>query len=256
MRDWIWIKDRESRIREFFGLSPESELITPEATAAFDVPEHIAEHLSRFNIEWHIIPSETAVHIDTDDYHARLYPMFFRDLKRRDYQGTSSYRAIMSGHNRHQGRIIGVETTAKPHYLPGNRQFYGTLYGFEPAADPFAPYFGESKFTSSTRYGHNYTSLRRFVNLVTEDWKASGLMPKGYRLTICPPVIFNLIGTIFHREWSETESQELGFYRDEHGSAKCYAVGSNAPGDFSFIHEIETNSDWALLGFRTALVPE
>lgn len=81
-------------------------------------------------------------------------------------------------------------------------------------------------------------------------------MPQRYRLTICPPVIFNLIGTIFHREWSDTESQELGFYRDEDGSAKCYAVGSNAPGDFSFIHEIETDSDWELLGFRTALIPE
>ena len=81
-------------------------------------------------------------------------------------------------------------------------------------------------------------------------------MPDGYRLTICPPVIFNLIGTIFHPEWSRTESLELGFYRDENTNAKCYAVGSNAPEDFSYIHEIETESDWALLGFRTALVPE
>jgi hypothetical protein len=81
-------------------------------------------------------------------------------------------------------------------------------------------------------------------------------MPPGYRLTICPPVVFNLVGTIFHPEWSETESLELGFYRDENNNAKCYAVGSNAPGDFSYIHEIETESDWALLGFRTALVPE
>ena len=81
-------------------------------------------------------------------------------------------------------------------------------------------------------------------------------MPQGYRLTVCPPVVFNLVGTIFHPEWSRTESLELGFYRDENGNAKCYAVGSNAPGDFSYIHEIETESDWALLGFRTALVPE
>ncbi len=42
----------------------------------------------------------------------------------------------------------------------------------------------------------------------------------------------------------------------ESGNANCYAVGSNAPGDFSYIHEIETSADWALLGFRTALVPE
>ncbi len=60
---------------------------------------------------------------------------------------------------------------------------------------------------------------------------------------------------IRHREWSLTESLELGFYRDEKGNAKCYAVGSNAPNDFSYISEIETASDWTYLGFRTALVP-
>lgn len=256
MQDWIWMKERESKLREFFGLARGTELIAPETTAAFDVPEQIAAHLARFNIEWHIIPSEAAVHIDTDDYRTRLYPMLMQDLKGYEYRKTSSYNAIMSGHNRHQGRIIGVETTPKPRYLPGNRQFYGTPYGFEPAADPFAPYFGQAKLASGTRYGHNYTSLRNFINIVNADWTTRALMPPGYRLTICPPVVFNLIGAVFHREWSETESQELGFYRDEHGSAKCYAVGSNAPGDFSYIHEIETNSDWALLGFRTALVPE
>jgi hypothetical protein len=256
MHDWIWIQQRESRLREFFALAPDTELIAPAVTAAFDVPEHIAEHLARFNIEWHIIPSEAAVHIDTDDYRARLYPMLKYDLTGYEYRKTSSYHAIMNGHSRHQGRIIGVETTPKPRYLPGNRQFYGTPYGFEPAADPFAPYFGPAKMLSGTRYGHNYTSLRNLINIVNDDWQARGVMPPGYRLTICPPVIFNLIGTVFHREWSETESQELGFYRDEHGSAKCYAIGSNAPGDFSFIHEIETDSDWALLGFRMALVPQ
>jgi putative ATPase len=44
-------------------------------------------------------------------------------------------------------------------------------------------------------------------------------------------------------------------YRDENGNAKCYAVGSNAPDDFSYIQEVETEADWTLLGFRTALVP-
>ncbi|MFN0088147.1 MAG: hypothetical protein ACKVX9_22345 [Blastocatellia bacterium] len=255
MNDWIWIKERESRLREFFGLAPETELIAPEAIAAFEVSAPIAAHLARFNIEWHIIPSEAAVHIDTDDYRARLYPMLMQDLKGHEYRKTSSYNAIMDGHRLHQGRIVGVETTPKPRYLPGNRQFYGTPYGFEPAADPFAPYLERAGLISDTRYGHNYAALRGFVNLVTDDWKARSLMPAGYRLTICPPVLFNLIGAVFHREWSMTESRELGFYRDEDGSAKCYAVGSNAPGDFSFIHEIETDSDWALLGFRTALVP-
>jgi hypothetical protein len=186
----------------------------------------------------------------------QLYPAINFDQTNRDYQKSSSYRAIMEGHKRHQGQIIGVETTIKPKYLPGNRQFYGTQYGFEAKADPFAAYLGRAKITSGTRYSHSYASLRSFVNLVTQEWQERDLLPKGYRLTICPPVVFNLVGNVFHKEWSQTESLELGFYRDEHGNAKCYAVGSNAPDDFSYIHEIETTADWDLLGFRTALVPE
>jgi hypothetical protein len=251
-----WIDARQNKAREFFGLAAESELISPETIKSFSVAPNVAAHLQKFNIEWHVIPSAAAVPIDTDDYRARLYPMLKFDASNRDYQKTSSYRAIMDGHERHQNRIIGVETTQKPKYLPGNRQFYGTAYGFEPRADPFAAYFGQAKMMSGTRFAHNYRSLRTMVNFITEDWKQRGLMPPGYRLTICPPVVFNLIGTIFHKEWSQTESLELGFYRDENNNAKCYAVGSNAPGDFSYIHEIEAESDWALLGFRTALVSE
>lgn len=249
------LEEKESKLREFFGLGAETELISREA-AALDIAPNVAEHLQRFNIEWHVIPSAKAVSIDTDDYHRRLYPSLKFDRGNRDYQKTASYRAIMEGHERHQGRVVGVETTMKPIYLPENRQFYGTHYGFEAKADPFSVYFGQARIMSGTRFAHNYRSLRSMVNLITEDWSKRGLMPKGYRLTICPPVVFNLVGTIFHPEWSQTESLELGFYRDEHNNAKCYAVGSNAPGDFSYIHEIETESDWALLGFRCALVPE
>ena len=251
-----WIKEKENKLRDFFELGAGSELISRKTAEQFNVSPQIAEHLRRHNIEWHIVPSALAVPIDTDDYRGRLYPNLKFDATNRDYQKTASYRAIMSGHERHQGRIIGVETTVKPKYLPGNRQFYGTTYGFEPRADPFAAYFGQARMMSGTRYAHSYTSLRNLVNLITEDWTRRGLMPNGYRLTICPPVVFNLVGTIFHPEWSQTESLELGFYRDENGNAKCYSVGSNAPGDFSYIHEIETTADWALLGFRTALVPE
>jgi hypothetical protein len=251
-----WIADREDKLREFFNLDSKTELIAPAIADAFDVPAPVAAHLERFNIEWHIIPSAESLPIDTPDYRARLYPGIKLDAANREYKKTSSYQAVMSGHERHQGRIIGVETTIKPKYLPGNRQFYGTAYGFETKADPLAAYLGRANFTSGTRFSHNYTSLRDFVNIVTADWKARGLMPDGYRLSICPPVVFNLVGSVFHREWSQTESLELGFYRDEHGNAKCYAVGSNSPGDFSYIHEIETTSDWALLGFRTVLVPE
>ncbi len=103
--------------------------------------ELVAAHLARFNIEWHIIPAERAVEIDTDEYRARLYSMIKRKLKPHEYQKTSHYRALMHGHQRHQGRIVGVETTPKPRYLPGNRQHYGTPYGFDDFADPLTPYF-------------------------------------------------------------------------------------------------------------------
>ena len=248
--------EKQSRLREFFGLEENAVLLPPANLESLQISPKAAEHLRRHNIEWHIIPSAEAVHIDTDDYRRRLYPMLRFDAVSRDYQKTESYHAIMNGHEKHQGRIIGVETTIKPKYLPGNRQFYGTVYGFEPQADPFAPYFGDAKLMSGTRFSHNYGSLRNLVNLMTKDWIDRGLMPQGYRLTICPPVVYNLIGTVFHREWSHTESLELGFYRDRAGNAKCYAVGSNAPDDFSYLKEVESDSDWNLLGFRIALVPE
>lgn len=256
-----WIAEREQKLREFFGLNPATKLITPQMAEDFDVPASIAAHLTRFNFEWHIIPSEQAVSIETDAYRMRLYPMVKPDPQPYDYRKTSSYQAVISGHSRHQGRIIGIETTRKPRYLPGNRQFYGTPYGFDERLDPFAQYFGRTTFLTGsrsvgTRYGHNYVSLRQLVNLINEEWRAQSMMPPGFRLTVCPPVVFNLIGTIFHPEWSDTETLEIGFYRDPKDNAKCYAVGSNAPGDYSYIREIETDTDWTLLGFRMALVPE
>jgi hypothetical protein len=182
--------------------------------------------------------------------------MCARNFAKQGTHNQSCRAALVRGHSRHQGRIIGVEITQKPKYLPGNRQSYGTPYGFDSTADPFAQYLGRAGFLTGTRFAHNYASLRELVNIINDAWRKLSLLPRGYRLTICPPAVFNLIGTVFHREWSETESLELGFYRDDHGNAKCYAVGPNAPGDFSYIHEIETDSDWTLLGFRTALVPE
>ncbi|MBD0325690.1 MAG: hypothetical protein ICV68_04630, partial [Pyrinomonadaceae bacterium] len=143
-----------------------------------------------------------------------------------------------------------------PRYLPDNRQFYGTPYGHDASADPFAPYMGQAGMMNGTRYSHNYLSLRAFISVVNDDWRARRLLPAGYRATVCPPAVFNLIGTIFHPEWSETETLELGFYRDPAGNATCYMVGSNAPNDFSYIDEIEGEGDWSLAGFRLALVPE
>lgn len=248
------LEEKAEKIRETFALKPKAELLAPDAEK-FELSPQLAEHLAYFNIEWHIIPSKDAAPLD-DAYMKRFYQMAARDFTHAREHGPSYREALTTGHQKHQGRIIGVETTTKPRYLPGNRQFYGTPYGFNASADPFAPYLGRAGMTNATRYAHNYLSLREFLRVTNEDWRRRNLLPKGYRLTVCPPAIFNFVGAIFHTEWSETETLELGFYRDEEGNATCFAVGSNAPGDFSYISEIELETDWTLLGFRTALVPE
>lgn len=249
------LEERADGLREFFELAQDSELIEADMLAQFDQGAETAEGLRHFNIEWHIIPSAETVPVD-DSYLSRLYPLAPRDFAKAHEHGPSYRDRLVMGHRQHQGRIIGVESTQKPRYLPGNRQFYGSLYGQDATADPFAPYMGRSGMMNGTRYAHNYLSLRTFLNVVNEDWRARSLLPAGYRATVCPPAIFNLVGTIFHPGWSETETLELGFYRDEQGNATCYAVGSNAPRDFSYINEVEGESDWSLMGFRLALVPE
>lgn len=249
-----WMEERISRLREFFGLSHDTKLLAAEATEP-ELSREVSKQWAFFNMEWHIIPSAEAVPMD-EEYMRRFYaqaPRGFADPR----EHSPGYMDILiNGHRKHQGQIIGVETTQKPRYLPGNRQFYGTPYGFDATRDPFTFYLGRANITNGTRFDHNYLSLKELLTVVNEDWRARRLLPRGYRLTICPPAVFNLIGTIFHPEWSETESLELGFYRDAAGNATCYGVGSNAPGDFSYINEVELETDWTLLGFRTALVPE
>jgi hypothetical protein len=249
-----WMDEEVSRLREVFKLSSETNLLAPDAIKP-EVTEEVAEQFAFFNIEWHVIPSAEAVPMN-DEYLHRFYAQAPRGFAEPREHALSYRDVLIRGHNKHQGQVVGVETTQKPRYLPGNRQFYGTFYGFDATRDPFNFYLGRANMTNGTRYDHNYLSLRAFVTVVSEDWRARRLLPKGYRLTICPPAVFNLVGTIFHAEWSETESLELGFYRDEAGNATCYGVGSNAPGDFSYISEVELETDWTLLGFRLALVPE
>jgi hypothetical protein len=248
-------EERKRKLREFFKLGGNSELTAVSPDHEFDLTPEVTQGLRHFNIEWHIIPSDEAVPLN-DAYFARLYPTASRDFSHPREHGPSYRERLIAGHRAHQGRIIGVERTMKPRYLPGNRQFYGTRYGFDATADPFAIYMGPAGMMNGTRYAHNYLSLRAFIGVVTEDWRAKSLLPAGYRVTVCPPAVFNLIGTVFHPEWSDTETIELGFYRDESGNATCYAVGANGPGDFSYINEIEGESDWSLTGFRVALLPE
>jgi hypothetical protein len=248
------IEESAGRLREYFELKTDAELIAPDE-AGFELTKEADAALAHFNIEWYVMPSAAAVPFD-DAYAARLYPMAPRDFTKEREHSPSYQEQLVKGHELHQGRVIGVETTAKPRYLPGNRQFYGTPYGHDASADPFAAYMGRAGMMNGTRYDHNYLSLREFIRVVNQDWRSRALLPKGYRVTVCPPVVFNLVGTIFHHEWSETETLELGFYRDEQGNATCYAVGSNALNDFSYVSEVEGESEWSLMGFRVALVPE
>jgi hypothetical protein len=248
------LEEREARLREALDLGDDAPLLADGARERASRLEP-SEHLDYFNVEWHVVPSAEALPFD-DSYVERFYPTAPRDFAHERLHAPSYRDAIAAGHRKHQGQLIGVETTTKPRYLPGNRQFYGTPYGFDATADPFAVYLGRAGMTNATRYAHNYLSLREFVRVVNEDWRARGILPSGYRLTVCPPAVLNLVGNLFHPEWSETETLELGFYRDDEGNATCYAVGSNAPGDFSYVSEIELETDWTLLGFRTALVPD
>ena len=249
-----WTRERADKISEFFGLGADAGLLTPGA-AEPKMNDEMDEGLDHFQIEWHVIPRAEILTLD-DSYFSRLYTHAPRDFTRAREHKPSYRDVLVKGHERHQGRVVGVEATRKPRYLPENRQFYGTAYGHDPTADPFAAYMGRAGMVNGTRYAHNYLSLREFVRVVNEDWRARGLLPEGYRATVCPPAVFNLIGTVFHPEWSETETLELGFYRDREGNATCYAVGSNGPGDFSFITEVEGEADWSLAGFRVALLPE
>lgn len=241
------LDDQIEKLNDFFG-SP-NRIAMPES----DLASAVNEGLAAFNIEWHFIPSAADVSLD-DAYLGRLYQNAPDDFKSKREHGLSYWDEIKRGHLRHQGQLVGIETTQKPRYLPGNRQFYGTEYGHDPSKDPFAVYMGRAGMMNGTRYAHNYLSLREFISVVNEDWRARRLLPDGFRVTVCPPAVFNLVGTIFHPEWSATETLELGFYRDEQGNATCYAVGSNGPGDFSYINEIEGEGDWSLTGFRVALV--
>jgi hypothetical protein len=249
-----WTEERVKRLAEFFDLGANAESLAMDA-ARFELRPEVVEGLRPFNIEWHIIPSEESLPLD-DAYFARLYPAAPRDFTEAREHGPSYRDELVKGHRKHQGSVIGVETTVKPRYLPENRQFYGSLYGHDASADPLAPYMGRAGLMNGTRYAHNYLSLREFIRVVNEDWRARSIMPVNYRATVCPPAVFNLVGTLFHPEWSATETLELGFYRDDQGNATCYAVGSNAPNDFSHINEVEGEAEWSLMGFRLALVPE
>lgn len=248
-----WIEDRAARYADFLGL-PKSAALIPGAAQNFQINAQIAENLKKFNIEWHFIPSNEVLPLN-ESYLTKFYPTAHRLKHRASSHDHSVLFHLKNGHHRQQGFVVGIETTQKPLYLPRNRQFYGTAYGHDSSADPLAEYFGQAGITTGTRFEQNYLTLRRFFGILNEDWKNKNLLPEGYRVTVCPPGIFNLIGTVFHPEWSDTPSLELGFYRDERGNASCFAVGANSPGDFSYVDVVE-GEEWTLTGFRIALLPD
>lgn len=247
------IEERAEKYAEFFSLNP-SELLT-EKISGFEISPEISEKLQRFNIEWHFVPSAESLPFD-EKYVRRMYPTASREFTRSRNNGLSIFQHISRGHKRQQGYVVGIETTQKPVYLPKNRQFYGTHFGHDPFRDPFADYMGMAEMTNGTRFDHNYLLLKNFFEIVNQDWKKRGLIPAGYRVTLCPPAIFNLIGTVFHPEWSATESLEMSFYRDERGNATVFSIGANAPNDFSYIEIIEGEDELEQTGFRIALLPE
>jgi hypothetical protein len=248
------LHERENKLREFFGLPAGGRLRSDDALP--EITPAVAENLARFNFEWHVIPSAEVVPFD-DNYIRRLYPMKSGDFSRHTHHAMPSLReSLAADHRLRQGNVIAVETTIKPQYLPGNHQFYGTPYGWDPTADPLALYMARAGFATGTRFDHDYASLRRLIELITKDWDSRSALPAGYRLTICSPTVFNLVGSVFHPEWSENQTLELTAYRDDHGNASPFAVGSSARGDFSYVHLVETGAEWTLLGFRLALVPD
>ncbi|MBC7796641.1 MAG: hypothetical protein H7Z37_07200 [Pyrinomonadaceae bacterium] len=245
-----WIEERAAKYRNHFGFGDDVELI-PHGCNVEIKPETEAK-LKQFNIEWHFIPDAQSVPFD-EAYLRRFYPTSSNLFGKTQGHEKNVREMLKKGHERQQGYVVGVETTQKPIYLPRNKQFYGTTYGHDASRDPLRKYFGQVGMTNGTRFDQNYPMLRRLFDTLNEDWRKREMLPEGFRVTVCPPAIFNLIGTVFHPEWSKTESLELGFYRDERGNATCFGVGANDENDFSHVDIIE-GEEWSQTGFRLALM--
>lgn len=252
------LEARADTLKAFLGLAPREDL-TSGPLQRLQLADEAARRLEAFNVEWHVIPAASLVPF-ADDYVNRLYPARSRDFDQPAYEAVSIRQALAHAHERIQGTLVGIETTMKPNYLPGNTQFYGTRYGLDPTFDPFGPYISRAGLKSgprfiNSRFAHTLATLRSLGEIINADWKSQHLIPPGYVLTVCPPTAFNLVGTLFHPEWSDTMTLELSGYRDERGNAMGLAVGSNGPGDFSYVRRQGVDADLALLGFRVALVP-
>lgn len=253
------LEARAHTIRETFGLSSREDLVSAPLER-LDLADDVIRRLQPFNIEWHVIPPTSLIPFDAA-YLARMYPHRSFDFDDAPYQELSAHQMLEASHQQVQGTIVGIETTQKPTYVPQNcQQFYGTPYGLDPTRDPLRIYIEKAGLKSgprflNSRFSHTPGSLRTLGAVINADWGERGLIPSGYQLFVCPPTVFNLVGMLFHREWSETATLELSAYRDQRGNGFGLAVGSNGPGDFSYARRLDTDPDLGLLGFRVALVP-
>jgi len=246
-------------VREAFGLSSREDLTT-RPLQQLDLDDDVTTRLAAFNIEWYVIPSSSLVPFDSG-YLVKMYAHRSPAFDEARYEALSIRQMLESAHQRVQGTIVGIEATEKPYYVPGTHAFYGTRYGLDPAFDPFRMYFERAGLTSgprfiNSRFAHTPGTLRSLGEIVKADWRSRGLVPPGYELTVCPPTVFNLVGMLFHSEWSQTPTLELSAYRDDRGNGVGLAVGSNGPGDFSYVRCVESDADLSQLGFRVALVPD
>ena len=253
------LEARARIIKETFGLPVREDLVSAPL-GRLDLGDDAVSRLRAFNIEWHVIPSTLLVPFDAA-YLARMYALRSRDFDDAPYEELSAHQMLRASHQQVQGTIVGIETTQKPHYAPQNcQQYYGTRYGLDPTCDPFRGYIEKAGLKSgprflNSRFSHTPGSLRSLGAAINAHWSERGMIPAGYQLFVCPPTVFNLVGRLFHPEWSETPTLELSAYRDQRGNGFGLAVGSNEPGDFSYARRLEPNPDLGLLGFRIALVP-
>ena len=91
-----WMEERSERLREFFGLGADAELVTADV-AEFEPRAESLEGLRHFHMEWHVIPSAGAVPLD-DAYFSRLYPTAPRDFAEPREHKASYLDAITRGH--------------------------------------------------------------------------------------------------------------------------------------------------------------
>src|SRR5258705_6886882 len=96
-------------------------------------------------MEWHIVPAGDVVPFDVS-YVDRFYPTAPGSGGAADPSLTPLFFGIRRGHAPPPRQFICVGTTQKPTYLPGSKQFYGTLDWFENSVGPLCRYLGPVGF--------------------------------------------------------------------------------------------------------------